>query len=107
MELYYRGLEVVLNCLVRDADYWNDAEYEDKEFKVDYEYEVDDSEVIDFLADYITTLREYVFEEYEKLYDEIILNKDYYFKKYEGEIKKHFEDEAREEAEKKGEDYFF
>lgn len=103
MELYYRDLEVNLLVKVKDATYYDDAIFEEREFTVDYEYEADDEEVIEFIAEIIMDEN----EDYEKVCEKVEANKDYYFKKYESEIEKAFKLDAKLDAEKKGEDYFF
>ena len=113
VELYYPDLTInyQYNYYV---DYWDGPQWEDTDLDIEWTYEVDKSDIFEFLIDNINKELEdkgidpdeLSDEEYEKYFED---NFDYFFDKYEKSILDHFEDDAKEDAESKyvqeGDDY--
>lgn len=103
-EICYEYLPITIWVKQYEASRYEPAEYEEREIEIDYDYSLDEDEVMDYFADHAD-----VYEEFKQFDDteegNAAFNKyleehlDDLFDKYYDDIKEHFYESARDAAE--------
>lgn len=99
-EICYEYLPITIWVKKYEASRYEPAEYEEREIDIDYDYSLDEDEVLDYFADYADSYEELkgfeTNEEFQKYLEEHV---DDLFDKYYDDLKDHFYEKARDAAE--------
>lgn len=99
-DLEYENLPITIWVKQYEASRYEPAEYEEQEIDIDYDYSLDEDDVLDYFADHADSYEELkgfeTDEEFQKYLEEHV---DDLFDKYYDDLKDHFYEKARDAAE--------